>query len=127
MTNRFTFDDALEEELGQVEVPILGEVAALEPAKEQPQTWGPEELKAAIDAVRAEKQRMAEAQAAVNKEMHRDSVMCRRLHRKPDRGLVKEFMRLGDLVGKLDGELRALDPQLPPPNWRNSQGFQGHP
>ena len=33
MSNRFTFSDELEEVIGEVEVPILGEVAALEPAE----------------------------------------------------------------------------------------------
>ena len=32
MSNRFTFSDELEEAIGEVEVPILGEVAGLEPA-----------------------------------------------------------------------------------------------
>jgi hypothetical protein len=35
LSNRFTFDDGLEDALEQVEVPILGEVAGLEPAEPQ--------------------------------------------------------------------------------------------
>ena len=136
MTNRFTFDDALQEELEQVQVPILGEVAALEPAEEEPQEWGPEQLKAAIDAIKAEKRRMTEAAAAVNQEMHRDSFLCRRLGKKPNRELPKKFMEYNDRVGALDMELRTIDPSLPSPNWNKStdqlcatniQGFPGHP
>ena len=33
LSNRFTFSDELEEAIGEAEVPILGEVAGLEPAK----------------------------------------------------------------------------------------------
>ena len=66
-------------------------------------------MREALVQIRAEKKQAAELAAAANAEMHRDSFICRRLGKKPNRDLVKKYMYYYDRIGALDLELRKLE------------------
>ena len=78
-------------------------------------------MREALVQIRREKKQAAERAAAANAEMHRDSIICRRTGKKPNRDLVKKYMYHYDRVGALNIELRKLDPELPPLDWAEQE------
>ena len=92
----------------------LGALSVEKEAQSGPGEWDENQVQEALVQIRAEKRQAAEMAAAANAAMHRDSYLCRRFGRKPNRDLIKTYMHHTDRIGALDIELRQLDPQLPP-------------